>query len=205
MCFADFHYAIGIIYSNFGKFGKALKCLDRALDLHFHPEWLFYRATFLRLHKKSSDFQVIEAYERFLLSTPPDGRFVSHAHYAIALSFFRLGKLKHAQMSWVKGQKAENIRLPCFKPVDEDDYSPKDEVQNLLRIGKSNGASNSRCNGKCKIIEIFCANCKKSNPTLHCSFCCNWVCGPNEYGVETDEQRECRKIHVEFHLSIALI
>lgn len=148
-------------------------------------------------------FNIISFLFWFLLTD----RFIPHANYGIAVSFFRLGKFSKAREYWTKGVKAEIYRLPCFNPVEDDEFSPKEQIQELLCIGKSSDGfvdlTDDRFNGKCKIIEIFCTNCAKSNPSLHCNFCYNWLCGPDEYGVETDEQRLCQKKHIDFHMSIA--
>ena len=64
-----------------GNFGKALESLNQALELYCNSEWLFHRATFLRLRNDCPDYEVIDAYKRFLLSNPPESKILPQLKY----------------------------------------------------------------------------------------------------------------------------
>lgn len=196
----DFHHSLGLVYESFGNFTKGLQAIDQALQIYTHPEWLYDRATLLRISKNRPDFHVIDAYEKFLESSPPDGRYVPEAHYCISLIHYQMSNMKKCNIHVRKGWRAENpdTRLPCFNPVNEDDCVPKAFLKKIFSAELS--GFNSNISEKLpKIFEVFCAVCRQGNPSLFCHFCQNWVCGPDEYGTAMPK---CQVDHVSQHKSL---
>lgn len=195
----EFHHALGLVYEQFGHFTKGLQAINRALKIYEHPEWLFDRATLLRLSKNRPDFHVITAYEKFLESSPPDGRYVPEAHYCISLIHYHMSNMKKSNVFMRKGLRAENpdARLPCFKPVDPDDCVPKSCLKKIYKTEFS-GFDRNDDESLSKLFEVFCAVCHQGNPSVFCHFCQNWVCGPDEYDT-TGVMHQCQIDHVFQH------
>lgn len=198
----DFHHALGRIYGILGDYQRGLRSIDRALQLQVHPDWLYDRASFLRLSRNKLDFQVIEAYQKFLSVSPPDGRFVPQANYCISLAYHVLSNVKKTDAYLRKGQKAEtqDVRLPCFKSVNKGDFVPKDILEDLYKIHRHKSKVEKKSK-KPKIFEIFCAVCSRCNPSQFCVFCRKWVCGLDEYDTNGG-LHVCQKSHIAHHKSL---
>ena len=138
---ADFHYILGSLYGFAGDYSSSVRCFDRALELDPNPEWLYDKASSLRLNKERIPAEVIKAYEDYISANEPDSRKVPEAYYCICLEYMMLERNEKAEEFLKKAIKAENpaVRLPYFSPVEED-FPPKfllmklkiwREVQNL--------------------------------------------------------------------------
>lgn len=177
----DYFYALGLVYYELiGDYKNGLKAIDRALKMNANAEWLYDRATCLRLGKERLDYEVVEAYEKFLSCNPPDGRFVPEAYYCVSLAYYTMLNMEKSSIYMRKALRAEspNVRLPCLKPIDPYDFVPKNVLKNL---SKPNGYLREKSLSKLTIFEVFCVVCSRVNPSLFCSYCQKWVCGPVDY------------------------
>ena len=107
-------------------FEIALKFCDKALELLPHPSWLFTRAHLLQLvgPKKVSVKKMIEAFQLYLSSVPSDYSDVAEAYYSIAWLLGYNEEDNTRPISSLEktvfdmGRYSENVRLPCFRPVE---------------------------------------------------------------------------------------
>ena len=200
----DFHYELGRIYGFKELYQHGLQSIDRALQLHVHPDWLYDRACFLRSIRKSADNQVIEAFDKFLSLSPPDGRFVPEANYCISFAYYLMSSSKKTDIYLRKAQKAEtqDVRLPCFESVHKSDCFARDKLESLFKVRRQN--PKDEIIQKKKIVEIFCAVCSHCNPSKFCVFCRKWVCGLDEYD-ETGGLHVCQISHIAQHKSLVFV
>jgi len=194
----DFHCALARVYGIMGDYQRALHSIDEALKLFVHSDWLYERASFIRLSKNSPDSEVISAYEKYLSCSPPDDFHVPDAHYSIALAYYLMSHPKKFSVSLRNGQKAESseIRLPCFLPVSKSECVAKEILKRILKPKFREDKKQQEV----KISEVFCVVCSKCNPSTYCLFCRKWVCGRDEHDF-TSTLHDCQVSHVAQHKS----
>ncbi len=162
------------------------------------PDWLYSRASSLRLQSKRKPAEVIKAYEDYIAASEPDARKVPEAFYCLALEYNELNNMEKAEEFLKKAIESESppLRLPSFGPV-EDDFPPKFLLKKMkMSTGIQNQGNQAVQNAK---AEEVCQNCGRGGGgrggglgeevLLQCSRCkkvkyCN-----------TDCQKENWKIH----------
>ena len=183
----EFHQLLSCMLGFVGDHKNGLRTIDRAIEmLPNQVDWLYYRATHLRLivdeeekNKKNKKHEVdaVEAYLKFISSNPRDHRKVPEACFSLAQIYAHWGEIAKAKIYYQKGLEAEDpgIRLPCFEPV-KDDFSGKMVTKLMLKaseLGKKMPLENGVDAADSAQDETInnCANCLKSNQSLHCTAC----------------------------------
>jgi tetratricopeptide (TPR) repeat protein len=147
---ADFHRLLGSLHGFAGDFVSSNRCIERALELNPTPEWLYARATSLRLQSERDPAQVIKAYEDYISANEPDSRKVPEAYYCIGLEYQNLNNEEKAEEFLKKAIESESppVRLSYFGPI-EDDFPPKfylKTMKMLKKIGVINPGNRIRQN-----------------------------------------------------------
>ncbi|PAA75023.1 hypothetical protein BOX15_Mlig019947g1 [Macrostomum lignano] len=127
---ADYHNLVGNLYGFCGEYMASVRSFEQALELEWEPDWLYGKATSLRLKTSTNqsasraDRQiVIDAYEKYISSNEPDSRHIPKAFFSIATEYLLLMETKKAREFYDKGLHADSMRLPCFD--SNDDFPPK--------------------------------------------------------------------------------
>ncbi len=172
--FADFHEFAGHLHGFNGNYDAALRYFDRALELERVPDWLYGRATALRLLETpvNQEEVIIRAYLDYLEENHPDARKVPEALYWIAYTYLEMGNAEKAREYHELAVQAEDpaVRLPCFDPV-ADTFPPKAYLKTfvLLPAEKKNAVASAFL--KCS-TEMLCENCGKAEPVMkRCGRC----------------------------------
>ena len=165
-------------------FEIALKFCDKALELLPHPSWLFTRAHLLQLvgPKKVSVKKMIEAFQLYLRSVPSDYSDVAEAYYSIAWLLGYNEEDNTRPISSLEktvfdmGRYSENVRLPCFRPVEiygaEVYFSQilmSEQTKNMM-AGKETESLFSCIT--CKKTYYCSEKCRKNNAIVH-NISCN--------------------------------
>ena len=169
---ANFHHILGALHGFAGEYTSSVRCFDRALELDPIPEWLYDRASSLRLNSERNPSEVIKAYEDYISANEPDSRKVPEAYYCIGLEYMMQKNNEKAEEFLKKAIKAEDpsVRLPYFRPV-EDDFPPKFLLLKL-KMKMRGGVKNLGKETKQTTKEV-CQNCGKGSGDvlLQCSQC----------------------------------
>ena len=172
----DYHLMAAHLYAMNDNFEIALKFCDKALELLPHPSWLFTRAHLLQLvgPKKVSVKKMIEAFQLYLSSVPSDYSDVAEAYYSIAWLLGYNEEDNTRPISSLEktvfdmGRYSENVRLPCFRPVEiygaEVYFS-----QNLMGEQTKNMMAGKETESK--LVELLCACCTKTESLFSCITC----------------------------------
>ena len=186
---AYFHYMLGSIYGFAGDYISSVRCTDRALELDPNPEWLYDRASSLRLQSERNPAEVIKAYEDYISANEPDSRKVPEAYYCIGEQYLMLKDKGKAEEFLEKAIEAESpaVRLPYFGHV-KDDFPPKFLLKKL-KMEMWRGVENLGSEVRPATIEV-CQNCGKGGKValLQCSRCkkakyCNRKCQKENWKV----------------------
>ena len=131
---ADFHHLLGCLHGFVEDFISATRCFERALELDPIPDWLYDRASSLRLQSDRNPNTVIKAYEDYIAASEPDSRKVPEAYYCIGQEYQMMNNDKKVEEFLKKATEAENppVRLSFFGPVN-DEFPPKFMLQNSLK------------------------------------------------------------------------
>ena len=137
----DFHHLWACMLVFVGDHKNGLRAVDRAIELlPNHTDWLYTRATLMRLAELSNDensysADAAELYLEFVSSNPPDHHKFPEAFYCLTLIYLLSHEKTEAQKYDQKALEAEDpkIRLPCFEPV-KDDFPPKLLAARLLKV-----------------------------------------------------------------------
>ncbi len=124
---ADYYHVLGCLYGFVGDHRNSLRSIQRALDLEMNPDWLYTKATALRLMETEKTEVVIKAYEDYIAANEKDDRKIPEAYYCIgSLYLADMENEEKAREYRDKARQAEQppIRLPCFGAV-KDDFPPK--------------------------------------------------------------------------------
>jgi len=136
----DFHHYLACTLGYVRDHNNGLRAVERAIEmLPNHPDWLYDRATHLRLRedeeKSKKCGNAAEAYLKFLSSNPRDHRKYPEACYCLAHIYASLEDMSQSKIYYQKGLEAEDpsIRLPCFEPVEEN-FPPKRMTQEFFKV-----------------------------------------------------------------------
>jgi tetratricopeptide (TPR) repeat protein len=214
---ADFHHLLGCLHGFVEDFISATRCFERALELDPIPDWLYNRASSLRLQSDRNPNTVIKAYEDYIAASEPDSRKVPEAYYCIAQEYQMMNNDKKVEEFLKKATEAESppVRLSLFGPVN-DDFPPKFMLQNSLkklmeRVVESMGSEASRNPTGEKMLAVLqnlgnqvvqnakveevCQNCGRGGEVLRqCSRCkkvkyCNRDCQKENW---KDHKKNCK-------------
>ena len=123
----DFHHYLACMWSYVAdSSNNGLRAIDRAIELlPSHLDWLYDRASFLRVKEEEKgkySVDVEEAYLKFVSSNPTDHHNYPEACYYLAQIYLLSHEEPKGKMYCQKGLDAEDpgFRLPCFKPIDFD-------------------------------------------------------------------------------------
>ncbi len=191
----DYHFLLGRMLGKAENHHDALGSFERALELERVPDWLYNRATCLRLLERG-EREVIKAYEDYVRASEKDAGKVPEANCYIGLMYTKLGDAAQAKKYWETAREAESHRLPCFGPV-LDDFLPKVELAAFVQMsevaarrGRLAKPNQSRTLAG-ERPEMRCGNCgdQAGGNLSTCSSCKNVrYCG-----------RECQRQHWPVH------
>jgi tetratricopeptide (TPR) repeat protein len=164
-----------ISWDRFKKHIFLYRCFERALELDPVPDWLYDRASSLRLQSERNPAAVIKAYEDYIAASEPDSRKIPESYYCLGLEYLMLKNKKKAEEFLKKAIESESppVRLPCFGPV-EDDFPPKFMLKKMKMLtGHQNPGNRMVQSAK---AEEVCQNCGKGGGgpgkvLLQCSRC----------------------------------
>ncbi|PAA81453.1 hypothetical protein BOX15_Mlig024716g1, partial [Macrostomum lignano] len=180
---ADYHNLVGHLHAFNGDYIASHRSIERALELEWEPDWLYSKASSLRLQDGVDREAVIKAYEEYISSSEPDNHNVPKAFYSLAESY-SITDIEKAREYFEKGLRAESpeIRLPVFESLD--DFPPKKLMKIILQDPLLSSSASSAKSSNCR-----CANCGKLDALQRCSKCkISYYCG-----------RDCQVNHWKKH------
>jgi tetratricopeptide (TPR) repeat protein len=167
----EYHSIVSAFYVKLEQGNQALRNLEKSIKMQPHPQSMFLKASILQNLICAKDDIVVEAFQQFLSSVPPD-------YEDVPAAFFYLGFL-HSEKSPAKaaflyrlGQIADHssIRLPCFPNAEDDVMRMKLKI-NLRKQGYWPIPKDALASVK------MCFTCTKTEPLSPCTTCNKaWYC-----------------------------
>ena len=172
---ARFHHRLACMYGFQQRHQDGLREINRALQLSpDRYDWLYERASFIRLQDARRSEDVIAAYQEYLDRAPKDDRKVPEAHYCLGSECHTAGDVDRARKHFLLGCQAEDptIRLPCFLPVE--DFPPKFHLSlvfNKLQDPSAEMTKKTTAALKGATVGRFCDACGRPDPGYRCTRC----------------------------------